>query len=66
MKTYGRYRWRLLIRGNMPRALVRFFPKGKKVCGNHVFYKDSEELDLCYFCRVGERRPSQYPPSANL
>jgi hypothetical protein len=43
--------------------MMRFFTKGKLDCENHVFYKESDEVDLCYFCLIGERRPSQYPPS---
>ncbi|MGA2306749.1 MAG: hypothetical protein ABSH29_21555 [Acidimicrobiales bacterium] len=63
----GKYRWRTRIRMHLPWLLVNLAPKGKSDCGNHEWYKSSDELDRCYHCVVGERRPSQIPtPSMDL
>ena len=58
----GRYRWRGRIRRHLPWALISLglAAKGKRDCGNHEWYKQSDEVDRCYHCEVGERRPSQF------
>jgi hypothetical protein len=61
MVERGKYRWRYSLRTLMPWSMVEFFPKGKRDCGNHIFYKDTDEVDRCLYCRVGERCPSQFP-----
>jgi hypothetical protein len=59
----GKYRIRKAIRARLPWFLVHLgvAAKGKHDCGNHDWYKSSDEVDRCYYCDVGERRPSQIP-----
>ncbi len=61
MTSRGKYRRRTWLRVHMPWSMMRFFPKGRRDCGDHRFYKETDEVDLCYYCAVGERRPSQFP-----
>jgi hypothetical protein len=35
--------------------MIDLFPKGKKDCGDHEWYKSAENLYLCYHCEVGVR-----------
>jgi hypothetical protein len=39
--------------------------KGRRDCGDHDWYKSSQEEDDCYHCEVGVRRPTGFPDSAN-
>jgi hypothetical protein len=67
MHKDGRYRLRYRLRTLLPSSLGGlFFPKGKSDCGNHVFYKESDESDRCLYCQVGERRPSQFEHSEDI
>jgi hypothetical protein len=58
-----RYRWRTAIRRRLPWVLVNLnvAAKGRRDCGEHEWYKASEDEDLCYHCETGARRPSQFP-----
>src|SRR6266576_2873152 len=49
----GKYRVRTWLRGNLPEALSRFFPKGESDCGNHEWYNHDNLTDHCYHCTVG-------------
>jgi hypothetical protein len=49
----GRYRIRTWLRGNLPGPLSDLFPKGKRDCGSHEWYRSSEDTDRCYHCDVG-------------
>jgi len=52
----GKYRIRTFLRGNLPGQLSDLFPKGRRDCGAHEWYRSSDALDRCYHCTVGERR----------
>ena len=58
----GRYRWRTRVRRRLPWMLVNrgVAAKGSGDCGDHDWYKESDEVDRCYHCEIGERRPSQF------
>jgi hypothetical protein len=49
----GRYRVRTWLRGRLPEPLFRLFPKGQHDCGDHEWYRSTEDLDRCYHCEVG-------------
>jgi hypothetical protein len=51
-----------MIRSRLPVLLVRLGAarKGKHDCGQHEWYKESNDVDRCYHCSIGERRPSQF------
>jgi hypothetical protein len=53
----GRYRLRSKIRRNLPWFLIDLgvAGKGKHDCGDHEFYKATDEFELCYHCDVGTR-----------
>jgi hypothetical protein len=53
--SLDKYRWRTRLRGVLPSPLWRLVPKGHGDCGEHEWYRATEELDACYHCRVGER-----------
>jgi hypothetical protein len=59
----GRFRQRTRLRRRLPLFLVQrgVAAKGRSDCGNHEWYKASDDEDHCYHCRVGVRRPSQIP-----
>ncbi len=61
----GKYRLRTAIRRRSPRFLMDrgVLGKGRRDCGDHDWYKESDEVDRCYHCDMGERRPSQFSPS---
>jgi hypothetical protein len=48
------------MRKHLPGRAIGVFPKGNKDCGDHQWYKESQLVDRCYHCKVGERRPSQF------
>ncbi|MDP9386837.1 MAG: hypothetical protein M3Q48_02635 [Actinomycetota bacterium] len=60
----GKYRLRTAVRGRLPWFFVNLgvLAKGRRDCGDHEWYKASDEVDRCYHCEVGERRPSQFDP----
>jgi hypothetical protein len=58
--TPGKYRWRTRLRVALPRPFTRLSPKGRGDCGNHDWYKATDEEDCCYHCEVGVRRPSGF------
>jgi hypothetical protein len=60
-----RYRWRTRLRRRLPWFLIQrgVAAKGKADCGDHEWYKSSDQIDRCYHCEVGERRPSQFTVS---
>ena len=62
MKALGRYRWRTAMRRRLPSFLLDrgVARKGKHDCGQHEWYKSTDEEDRCYHCEVGIRRPSQF------
>jgi len=51
----ARYRWRTRIRRLLPFALMRLAPKGARDCGDHEWYRSTDETYLCYHCVVGVR-----------
>lgn len=51
----ARYRWRTTLRSNLPPPLWRLVPKGRKDCGEHEWYKSTEDWDACYHCEAGGR-----------
>jgi len=57
-----RYRWRTWIRGHVPWALVDWFPKGPKDCGQHRWHAWDDGTDRCYHCVVGVRPRQLFPP----
>ncbi|MBS1870709.1 MAG: hypothetical protein JSS99_13720 [Actinobacteria bacterium] len=57
-----RYRWRTWIRGRVPWAMVDWFPKGRKDCGQHEWYACDHDTDRCYHCEVGVRPRRLFPP----
>lgn len=64
-----RYRIRTELRG-MLRRLGVLVPKGRRDCGNHEWYRSSDEIDRCYHCDVGVRphppKPDSSPPAGVL
>lgn len=50
-----RYRIRTWLRGHAPTPLVGLFPKGRKDCGAHEWYRVDGATDRCYHCDVGVR-----------
>jgi hypothetical protein len=65
-ESSGRYRWRTRLRTRLPWGLVAFVPKGMHDCGNHEWYKASDDEDNCYHCSVGVRRPSMFEKGPDL
>lgn len=59
--TPGRYRWRTRLRALLPMRLAEYVRKGRADCGNHEWYKSTDEEDRCYHCEIGVRRPSEFP-----
>ncbi|GLW33651.1 hypothetical protein Areg01_65890 [Actinoplanes regularis] len=51
----AKYRLRTNIRKHVPFFMIDLFPKGKKDCGDHEWYRSAEDLYLCYHCEVGVR-----------
>jgi hypothetical protein len=53
----GRFRWRTSLRTRLPWFLTDLgvARKGLSDCGDHEFYRSSDELERCYHCVVGER-----------
>lgn len=49
----GKYRLRTAIREHAPERLAALIPKGSKDCGNHEWYKASEQTWHCYHCTPG-------------
>lgn len=47
-------------RTSLPLAISRLVAKGPRDCGEHDWYKSSDEEDRCYHCAVGGRRPSKF------
>ena len=47
----------------MPWLFMRLFPKGSGDCGNHEWYRSTDEEDRCYHCKPGVRRPSEFSSS---
>jgi hypothetical protein len=60
MAQPGKYRWRTWLRRQLPWWLIDLgvAPKGKHDCGAHEWYREDDELALCYHCEVGERHLS--------
>jgi hypothetical protein len=56
MTDTGKYRWRTALRAHLPWALTGLVPKGSNDCGNHEWYREDDDLALCYHCEVGERQ----------
>ena len=52
---HGKYRIRTAMRGRMPWALVGLFPKGHGDCGDHEWYRSTDDIDRCYHCEAGVR-----------
>ena len=61
--TSGRYRWRTVLRRNLPGPLGRLFPKGRTDCGDHHWYNHDGVVEQCYHCEAGQRAydPSHFP-----
>ncbi len=57
-----RYRWRTAVRTRLPWFLIDLgvAAKGRRDCGEHAWYKQSDAEDRCYHCVVGVRRPSRF------
>jgi hypothetical protein len=53
--TMAKYRLRTRIRQLLPFALMGLAPKGNKDCGDHDWYRSTDETYLCYHCVVGVR-----------
>jgi hypothetical protein len=51
----ARCRLRTWLRGHLPGPFSRLFPKGRRDCGAHEWYRSTQEVDRCYHCTVGER-----------
>src|SRR6185295_2595858 len=51
----ARYRLRTRIRQLLPFALIGLAPKGKTDCGDHEWYRSTDEVYRCYHCIVGIR-----------
>ncbi|BEL06471.1 hypothetical protein Q0Z83_046620 [Actinoplanes sichuanensis] len=53
----GRFRWRTRIRRHLPWALINrgVADKGATDCGNHEWYRATEQVEHCYHCSVGHR-----------
>jgi len=49
----GKYRLRTMIRETLPERLAGLAPKGAKDCGDHEWYKVSEQTWRCYHCEPG-------------
>lgn len=49
----GKYRYRTLLREHLPAPLSALFPKGRKPCGKHEWYKAEEQTWRCYHCQPG-------------
>jgi hypothetical protein len=58
----GRYRWRTRLRRRLPWFLIDrgVARKGSADCGDHEWYKSTEDEDRCYHCEEGVRRPSGF------
>jgi hypothetical protein len=58
----GRYRWRTRVRRHIPWFLLNrgVAKKGASDCGDHEWYKATDDEDHCYHCEVGVRRPSGF------
>jgi hypothetical protein len=56
----GRYRMRTRLRRVLPFALIGLFPKGKKDCGEHEWYRSEGDTYLCYHCVVGIHQGRPY------
>ncbi len=57
----GKYRWRTAARRRLPWALVGMFPKGRRDCGDHEWYRQDEEFLRCYHCQVGVKACPRQP-----
>jgi hypothetical protein len=59
----GRFRLRTRLRRRPPAFLVDLgvAAEGKSDCGNHDWYKYTDEEEHCYHYVVGVRRPSEFP-----
>ena len=58
-----RYRWRTRTRRLLSKSVVRLgvARKGTHDCGQHEWYKATDDVDYCYHCVIGIRQPSQLP-----
>ena len=58
----AKYRLRTRIRKLLPFALIGLMPKGKKDCGDHEWYRSTNDTYHCYHCAVGIRhgRPENW------
>lgn len=54
MESTGRYRMRTRIREHLPTPLLWLAPKGPDDCGAHEWYREDDQLALCYHCEMGE------------
>jgi len=52
----GKYRLRTRIRRLLPFALIGLVRKGKQDCGDHEWYRSTDEIYRCYHCVAGIRR----------
>lgn len=53
----GRYRWRTEARRHLPRFLIDLgiARKGRRDCGNHDWYRSTDDEQRCYHCEPGAR-----------
>jgi len=49
----GKYRLRTALRERLPVRLSALIPKGTHDCGNHEWYKATEQTWRCYHCEPG-------------
>jgi hypothetical protein len=49
----GKYRLRTAARESLPESLAALIPKGSRDCGNHEWYKSSDQTWRCYHCKPG-------------
>lgn len=62
LSLVARYRWRTSLRRHLPWFLIDIgvAGKGRHDCGDHEWYKATDDEDRCYHCSVGRRRPSGF------
>jgi hypothetical protein len=53
----GRYRWRTAARRHLPPFLLNLgiAAKGRRDCGDHDWYRATDDESRCYHCELGVR-----------
>lgn len=60
MSSRPRYRTRIWLREHLPEPVARFFPPGRRDCGEHEWFRVDEATDRCWHCTT--ERPHQPTP----